>query len=219
MVFLVYFPFFIIFLKFRKCHDRGTVRPDDDYFIADVMVAFSNPPGTGQLTLGGNADEEISVGQLQYLNIYRFSKIKLTENNGFIDLTASFSGNSDCTYSISYPLPTNPCWAERITNNNFPLLSDDLTISQETSEPVQFTLGPNPVSNQLNISYQIKRRSKNMSIRIYNIYGLQHIYQPLENTIGSIQLDVSELKNGLYYVVLYNGALRITKKVMKEDWR
>ena len=48
-------------LKFRKCHDRGTVRPDDDYFIAVVMVAFSNPPGVGQLTLTGNANESISV--------------------------------------------------------------------------------------------------------------------------------------------------------------
>ena len=63
-------------------------------------------------------------GQLQYLNIYRFSKIKLTENNAHIDLTATFSGNSDCNYSISYPLPTNPCWAGRIgtEETNTPIL-------------------------------------------------------------------------------------------------
>lgn len=205
-------------LKFRECHDRGTINPADDYFIADVLVAFSNPPGVGTLTLSGNAEETISVGQLQYLNIYRFSRIKLTERDGAIELTAAFSGNTDCQQTISYPIPANPCWSQ---SYGIGLVEHQEGLEESKGGKDNFLkIGPNPAQNELVINYDFPTHlSGNYDLSIYNIYGQAEITKVLDKASQQTQIDISTLKNGVHYLVLNRGGLRISKKIVKEDMK
>jgi hypothetical protein len=205
-------------LKIRKCHDRGTVRADDDFFIADILVIFTNPPPSGVLKISGNANETIAVGVLAYLHIYRFSDIKLSENNSLIDLTATFSGVTNCSYSIQYPIPANPCWSGKISNNkegNSVGASKVKTKSKAAN--IALKLGANPVQNRLDVSYKLPPQPANGQLLLYDLFGKPFIQRQLKQKEGNVQLDIQDLRNGVYYLTLQHGGRNITQKVVKQD--
>ncbi len=81
------------------CDDNGTPDPSDDFFTADVTVAFSNAPATGMLNLTGDGSATVSVVGLT--NPHTFIGVEMSADGTDIDLTAQFSNEPTCTFTNS----------------------------------------------------------------------------------------------------------------------
>ena len=78
----------------------------------------------------------------------------------------------------------------------------------ETIETSSFALYPNPVENELNVSFS---NSNGYSYKISNTIGQQVI----SGEISGNAIDVSKLTTGFYIIELNNGKKRIVKKFVK----
>jgi len=76
----------------------------------------------------------------------------------------------------------------------------------------KFTLYPNPVTDKLNI--YAENESTNLDISLFNIAGQVVLSQTFYNT-GTIDLDLSDLRSGLYFVRIQSGDEVISKKIIK----
>lgn len=79
----------------------------------------------------------------------------------------------------------------------------------ETIETSSFALYPNPVENELNVSFS---NSNGYSYKISNTIGQQVI----SGEISGNAIDVSKLTTGFYIIELNNGEKRIVKKFVKK---
>jgi len=98
-----------------SCNDNGTPAVDsDDYYTASVTVTFSNAPATGTLDLSGsalhpaNTMSSVAVGSLGSGTSHTFAGVKLKANNVANSLSATFSAEPACTYSVA-PTAIPPC--------------------------------------------------------------------------------------------------------------
>ncbi|MBF4506186.1 M4 family metallopeptidase [Flavobacterium sp. JLP] len=79
----------------------------------------------------------------------------------------------------------------------------------ETTETSSFALYPNPVENELNVSFS---NSSGYSYKITNTLGQQLI----SGEISGSAIDVSKLATGFYIIELNNGNKKIIKKFVKK---
>lgn len=80
----------------------------------------------------------------------------------------------------------------------------------------ELTLAPNPVQNQLNISYKVSTNSE-IQLSILDITGkIIHQYILEAEDFSNIQLDVSELNAGFYVVQLRSKNALISNKFVKQ---
>ena len=91
----------------------------------------------------------------------------------------------------------------------------DITVGIEELETGAINIYPNPVSNLASISYTLKEESQ-VSINVYNLTGSLVIDFPThkQNTGDQmVQLNTSDLEEGLYFVKLQINNQVITKKI------
>ncbi|MBF4982849.1 cadherin-like domain-containing protein, partial [Nonlabens mediterrranea] len=81
------------------CDSNGTTGDfSDDTFTADVVVDFTNPPGSGNLDLtGAGISTSVSVTGLNTSTQHRFSNLTFSADGGAVVLTAAFDNPSGCT--------------------------------------------------------------------------------------------------------------------------
>ncbi|MBT8256221.1 MAG: hypothetical protein KJO23_06745, partial [Bacteroidia bacterium] len=94
---------------FSPCNDNGTpLNSADDFFTADVTVTFTNAPVTGTLDLTG--DGTASVSAIGLTSPHTFTSIQFAADGGAIDLTATFSDDTACTFNEpNAGLALTPC--------------------------------------------------------------------------------------------------------------
>ncbi len=84
-----------------------------------------------------------------------------------------------------------------------------------TDSNVSLSVYPNPVSNLLNIEFEVARES-NVTVEIHSIIGsrIATIYNN-RNAMGNINVnsDVSNLPSGMYLVTVTNGQNRTARKI------
>ena len=112
--------------------------------------------------------------------------------------TYSFSDENDLIYlEITNPVGDLAVfWAETLSNTNF--------------DETQFTIYPNPVTNQLHVEgeqAQIKR------VEIFTLNGKQVLDVNFQN---AQPIDVSNLAKGMYLVKVETESGSLTKKLVKE---
>jgi Ig-like domain CHU_C associated len=97
----------ITFVNPSTCNDNGTnTNATDDYFTADITVTFSNPPTTGNLELtgdiltGGGATS-VTVATAGAGPTYTFTGVRLRADGTASAVTATFSADNACTFSIT----------------------------------------------------------------------------------------------------------------------
>jgi hypothetical protein len=81
------------------------------------------------------------------------------------------------------------------------------------SDDNAFSITPNPFKNELTIKFNSENEKGSLSV--YNISG-EKIYASEFNEAKLIQIDLSELPAGLYFVHLTNQQNTITKKIVKQ---
>ncbi len=79
------------------CNNNGTTGTGaDDYFTADVTVAYTGPPVSGTLDLVGDGTASVAVGSLDSSTSHTFFNVQMPADGTAIDLTASFSADITC---------------------------------------------------------------------------------------------------------------------------
>jgi len=81
----------------------------------------------------------------------------------------------------------------------------------------QLKINPNPVQNQLSVDFKFPFPKQQTQLEVYDYLGRRVIYQQLRQNIQHTQLDVSDLKNGIYYLNMANGGVRMMRKFVKVD--
>ncbi len=87
------------------CNSNGTVQNTDDYYTANITVTYTNAPLTGTLTLTGDVigTYSVAVGSLGSTTSHTFTNVQLVADGTSTNLTAMFSADALCTYSIMGP--------------------------------------------------------------------------------------------------------------------
>lgn len=79
------------------CDDNDTPADEtDDFYIADVVVNYTNAPLTGTLDIHGDASDSINVSSLDSSSQHVFSGVVLPANGEVVDITATFSDVEGC---------------------------------------------------------------------------------------------------------------------------
>lgn len=91
-------------------------------------------------------------------------------------------------------------------------VSNISSVDDHTMSSSFFTIGPNPVDNELNI-YFLKPNKLNREIRISNIQG-QQVYQ-MESENNIVQLSSVNLESGIYFISVSDGKSTFVEKFVK----
>lgn len=207
----------------RNCHDRGSIDQDDDYFYGDLVVSFENAPLNGTLDVEGNVIASVDVSNLSDATYHEFPGLRFSEGGGVISLTASFSENSDCDYSIEYSIPSNPCYAGRLTNEStgteLPLLSAGNTDLPNGFEPISYlNVFPNPVNDELFVEYQFPKNTvtnNTTELILFDAYGRLIYSQILDKNGSGQRLNTTGFESGIYHLVLKSDDQMLSKRIVK----
>ncbi len=77
----------------------------------------------------------------------------------------------------------------------------------------QIALYPNPTNTLVTLSFQ---KNIEVAIRMFDVLGKLVIYQPNVSITNEHAIDISELKNGIYFIRINSEIGTITKKLIKE---
>lgn len=145
------------------CNSQGTPATGDDTFTANVTVTFSAPPATGTLNLSGDATASVAVGSLG-AGTYTFTGVTMSADGGAINLTATFSANTACTFSnsnagtapVSCSTAPPACSIVSIATSNLSACNSNGTPSNATDDTftanVTVTFANPPATGTLNLS-------------------------------------------------------------------
>jgi len=87
----------------------------------------------------------------------------------------------------------------------------------ETNLQNRIKIYPNPANHTVTIDYKFPYETNNALIEIYNIMGHKVINQRLENNNGKININLSNLSNGLYFIIfVVNNNIVSTEKLLIE---
>ncbi|MEQ8908290.1 MAG: T9SS type A sorting domain-containing protein [Vicingaceae bacterium] len=90
------------------------------------------------------------------------------------------------------------------------------SLEDETKDNLAFTIYPNPVENQVNVSFEKGATLANAQLVIHDIVGKRVKAQSVQAATINQSISVSELESGLYFVSLQiDGERRITKRFVK----
>lgn len=87
------------------------------------------------------------------------------------------------------------------------------TLSNEKFSDSKFLIYPNPADNIVQLKFN-KNSGENIETKIYDIQGklILNSTNPLQN--NTVRLNVSTLKNGLYFLKVDAGIYKVTKKLI-----
>ncbi len=93
----------IAFDNIGECNDNGTANVFDDYFTADVLVEFIDPPTTGQLrielgedAMTGGGPLSVEVFDILDPGMYVFEGVRLKADGTLSEVPVSFSALPGC---------------------------------------------------------------------------------------------------------------------------
>ena len=87
------------------------------------------------------------------------------------------------------------------------------TLSNEKINDSKFSIYPNPANNVVKLKFN-KNFGKTIETKIYDIQGKMILNSINKLQDNRVQLNVSSLKSGLYFLKVDNGVFKITKKLI-----
>ena len=117
-------------------------------------------------------------------------------------------GTSIITYIFKVWHSDDSSWVNVKYNANYSGISNN-SFSSSISAPY-----PNPANNNFSINYNILNKN-NANILIYNVYGKLEKQISINNLIGVININVSDLPSGIYFCTFnINGEIVKTNKLI-----
>ena len=175
------------------CDDNGTPNDmTDDTFTADVIITFTDAVTTGTLDLTGDGTASVSVTGLN--SPYTFTGVTMSADGGPINLTATFSDDTNCTGAN-----TN---AGTAPENCSTLGIDDI------ANALAIVMYPNPAEETI----LFENINERLTVTIFNLLGQKVMEQSIDT--GANSMNVTNLANGTYLVKFegYGEVRRLVKK-------
>jgi hypothetical protein len=94
----------------------------------------------------------------------------------------------------------------------FPIQVDDCTGIEKILAETGFAVSPNPSNGIFNITFS-KDASTDYQITILNMTG-EEVFESVVSGKNHETINVSELKNGIYFMLIDNGVTRKTQKLV-----
>lgn len=176
-----------------QCVDNGTANDkSDDYLTFELLVTGVNLGDSYQVTnVAGN-----HIGTYNQSSFFRTNSGN-TKSNISLEITDLYDDN--CNYTIDLQ---NLC--SGMQRNN-PVGKSNTSLAQNT-----LTLYPNPAHSELFINYA--PTSDKVNLAVYDLLGQRVINH---NTVVN-RLDISQLDQGLYHLVIKEGDTLVSKKFIKK---
>ena len=167
-----------------------------DVFFDDEDQSFTF--GWYGFTLGGN---HATFAASRFKNPFLFTS-EIVDNVSELSFNEPFEYNFVVEEELTYL---------NIINNvgDFAIFSA-ATLHNENFDKTQFSIYPNPVSNQLHIESE---QTQIEQVEIYNLNGKQVL---MVNSFKNQPIDVSSLAKGLHLLKLQTEVGSLTKKLIKE---
>lgn len=120
--------------------------------------------------------------------------------------------------SQSCPTPVNPNTGSKISTQNIDYYIINISSAsgiQQTSFIQNINISPNPASNNINLSYKILKND-NLTFQLKDITGKIILIKKIEAHTGenNINIDVSDVENGIYIYSLFNQQEIIGNKIL-----
>ena len=131
-----------------------------------------------------------------------------------VDLSA-FTGNTDVIIRFIGGQPQTGAYGRDLYLDNINFITSTTGISEKEIAN-NITVYPNPAMNHATIDFTLDKAVNNVSIEIINAIGLSVLNKNLGRMDAGIQnysLDVSSLKNGLYFLNIITDNKKVTKKI------
>ncbi|MEM6718107.1 MAG: T9SS type A sorting domain-containing protein [Bacteroidota bacterium] len=161
--------------------------------ISKIDISSTNPV-VEEVVSGINNPYQLEiVGNYLYFSLFqngKIQKINLNDANPTIeDVIQGLSGPS------GMKVVGNDLYIAQFLSNKISKLdvSNDLALSIDEFAAPKFTIYPNPTSNYI----QVKELNATKAYKVYNVLGVELMSGIISNTD---QIDVSNLKNGLYFL-------------------
>jgi hypothetical protein len=162
--------------------------------------------------------------KIEYVDRYTYAWKNVPAGN--YTLTAKAYDNSgnvtiSSAVSISVKKPT-PGVANAVQNpSNNPLSNSDLALMPGMKnpgkyiEPVSVKVGPNPASNIISVFTTGLQKDKKLEIIVSSLSGviLKTVNTNTSNKV--VQIDISSLINGAYFVKIISGDMIVDKQIVK----
>jgi hypothetical protein len=105
----------------------------------------------------------------------------------------------------------NDCGGGELSQE-FPIQVDDCTGIEKILAETGFAVSPNPSNGVFNITFS-KDASTDYHITILNMTG-EEVFESVVSGKNHETINVSELKNGIYFMLIDNGVTRKTQKLV-----
>ncbi len=133
-------------------------------------------------------------------------------------VNASTSGSNGASYSATDNSPLNGVnyyRLKQVDNDGKIAYSSTASVNFAGSDVVGFSFYPNPAKTQINVALQTLQ-SNNASLSLINVDGktVKTIALTNQNSNSNIQINLSDIASGNYFLVLKDGASIKTSKVL-----
>ncbi len=142
------------------------------------------------------------AGQPATTNITIPGNGTLTSNGLLLDFT-DFSGQGSAVvlYTLYTPANQNDSTSLSITYK-----INTTGIKQNVASYNVSNIAPNPASNNVSLSYDLKNSNQPATIKIYNMLGTLVKTTPLEAYSNNTKIDISLLEEGIYFYSVTVGS-------------
>lgn len=152
-------------------------------------------------------------------NSMLFQVQRSTDGGQYWYTVASLEGSGNSNIPVMYEtVENNPGWGEKLYRlrqmdvSGAPWTSEPIVVVITPGPPVGLNLYPNPSVDVINVGTSEPWTGL---VSIQNALG-QTIMEEMPMDGRSVQLDISRLPKGAYYVVMEAGENKTTKKFFKE---
>jgi len=196
-------------------HTYGIDWYDDriEFFIDDIVYHIHYFNDGGGFAIDGQDEKAIkvidgrSVGVSEYSN--HFNQWHPFEHRMFIILSAGVNG---AEYSYGGPIVDEaefPCsvFIDWVRVYSF---DENVVGIEERAHAPEIKLYPNPAGDKLNLQVAADR---DFTVRVMSFSGQEVLSTRLS---GTGVIDISRLKAGEYFVVLSDGQIRVSRKIIKK---
>ncbi len=208
----------------------GMFRLSWTMFIQKGQSAYFNifgHPSTDDYGLKYIFDQNNSAFQDKWVDIEFFVDLTANKYTLFIN-NRQYSQSGDYILSLGrinfYAAPYSNFFIDNICYQQVESMPSVARDSRENNKEIvgktaskQLKIGPNPVLNQLSVDFKFQFPKQQTQLEVYDCLGHRVIHQQLGQNIHHTQLDVSGLKNGIYYLSMANGKVQMMRKFVKID--
>ncbi|MCB9302781.1 MAG: lamin tail domain-containing protein [Lewinellaceae bacterium] len=184
---------------FLPCWDQNTEDPNDDTFIADFTIQFTNPPTTGNIELEVNG-QTYSTSVVGLGTQFQFLSIPLSADGQPVVATARFTAVPACTFTATVGTAPPPCSLPACT----PVINE-IDYDNPGADDREFVELYNPCNTPIDLGYYTLYYINGATGSVYFSHTLPVVLMPGDyfvvcgnmSTVPNCDLEILPSTNGI----------------------